>query len=320
MMTLLTVIATAFAVGSLAAAVAMAINNRTPTQAEDRLAAMASVKKSGAADGTTQNTLMLIDEPSKNWLNDLLSEMPGLGVYLAQANVKMSPAQFMSICVGLLVAGIVVTIVLPVPILLAPLSGLLLASLPVGWLMFKRKRRLNKFGNQMPEALELLSRSLRAGHSLASGFNLISKELDEPISIEFGRAFEEQNLGISLEDALEGMTRRIPNLDLRFFATAIVLQRTTGGDLAEILGKISHLVRDRIQIYGQVQALTGEGRLSGIVLLALPPVLFLVMLYLNPDYVLMLFTHPMGRKMAMGGLVMQFLGAIAIKKIITIKV
>jgi tight adherence protein B len=141
-----------------------------------------------------------------------------------------------------------------------------------------------------------------------------------PINKEFQRVFEEQNLGVPLEDALDNLTDRIPNMDLRFFATAVILQRQTGGDLAEILDKIGYLVRERFKIWGQVQALTGEGRLSGIVLLALPPVLFLAVYRLNPEYVLPLFTDPMGRKMLTGAVIMQLLGAIVIKKIVNIKV
>jgi tight adherence protein B len=165
-----------------------------------------------------------------------------------------------------------------------------------------------------------MGRALRAGHSLAAGFDLVQKEMGAPICVEFGRVFEEQNLGIAMEDALESLTERVPNLDLKFFSTAVVLQRTTGGDLAEILDKIGHLVRERFKIYGQVQALTGEGRLSGIVLLALPPVLFLVVYRLNPDYIMMLFNDPMGTKMLAGAVIMQVLGALVIRKIINIKV
>ncbi len=155
---------------------------------------------------------------------------------------------------------------------------------------------------------------------MGSGFSLVADEMRDPIAKEFNRVFEEQNLGISLEQALDSMTDRIPNLDLRFFATAVVLQRQTGGDLAEILDKIGYLVRERFKIWGQVQALTGEGRLSGIVLLALPPVLFLAVYRLNPDYVMPLFTDPMGRQMLAGAVVLQLIGAIVIKKIISIKV
>ncbi len=188
------------------------------------------------------------------------------------------------------------------------------------WLMLRRRKRLRKFAKQLPDALELIARALRAGHSLASGFHLVSEEMTAPIGVEFQRVFEENNLGIPFDDALNALTDRVPNLDLRFFVTALILQRQTGGDLAEILDKIGELIRDRFRIWGQVQALTGEGRLSGIVLLALPPVLFATVYYLNPDYVGVLFTDPMGKKMLAGGVIMQVLGALVIRKIVNIKV
>ncbi len=259
-------------------------------------------------------------EEDNHPLAKLVQNMPALADYLDQADVQMAPSKFAFICLAAFGGGVASCVVTPVPVLLAPIIGLMFASIPFGWLMMKRKRRLAKFGKQLPEALELLSRSLRAGHSLNAGFGLVSSEMEQPLAAEFGRCFEEQNLGIPLEEAIEAMADRIPNLDLRFFATAVILQRQTGGDLSEILDKIGHLVRERLQIFGQIQALTGEGRMSGAVLLALPPVLFLVMLKLNYDYIMMLFTDPMGRYLLCGALVTQVVGAIAIKKIITIKV
>jgi tight adherence protein B len=206
------------------------------------------------------------------------------------------------------------------PLLLAPLIGGTLAMLPPTWVWWKRGRRMAAFGRQLPEALELISRALRAGHSLASGISLVAEEMNDPIRYEFERVYEAQNLGRPLEESLEELTDRVPNLDLRFFVTAVILQRQTGGDLAEILDKIGHLVRERFKIFGQIQALTGEGRLSGVVLLALPPVLFVVMYRLNPEYAMVLFTDPMGQKMLAVAVIMQFLGALVIKKIIDIKV
>ena len=165
-----------------------------------------------------------------------------------------------------------------------------------------------------------MGQALRAGQSLPSAIQLVGEQVNEPLGPEFHHAFEQQNLGVSITDTLRDMTGRIPNLDLQFFATAVILQRQTGGDLAEILEKISHLTRERYQIKGQIQALTGEGRMSGIVLLGLPPVLFLVMLRINYDYITALFVHPLGQMMLAGAIVMQFIGAYAIKKIIDIKV
>jgi len=203
---------------------------------------------------------------------------------------------------------------------LLPVLGLFMGTLPMLWLLWRRKRRLKTFASQLPDALDMLARALRSGQSLSAGFNVISSEISEPLGKEFGRVFEEQNLGISMEESLRSLGERIPNLDLKFCITAVILQRQTGGDLAEILDKIGHLIRERFQIWGQIQALTGEGRLSGIVLLALPVLLFLAVYQLNREYVMVLFTEPMGKKMLAGAIVMQILGALVIRKIINIKV
>ncbi|MAI30141.1 MAG: secretion protein [Planctomycetaceae bacterium TMED240] len=302
--------------------VAFAINVIVPggdtTSTEDRLSAMAS-RRSGS-EAKEKSSLLTGMDDQYSPVTRMLEKIPAFTDYLEQADLPMQPAKFILLCVATFVGGAMSCILTPVPILLAPFAGALLTALPISWLAMKRKKRLSKFGRQMPEALDLLSRSLRAGHSLNAGFGLVASELDAPLATEFSRAFEEQNFGIPLDEAIEDMADRIPNMDLRFFATAIVLQRQTGGDLAEILDKISHLIRERLMVLGQVQALTGEGRMSGAVLLALPPVLFLVMLKLNYDYVLMLFTDQIGRYMLTAALITQVIGAMVIKKIITIKV
>ncbi len=292
---------------------------------EDRLADLASRRggKSSANSEDGDNSSLIMGgelDKAQNVLENLLKSIPGLSTYLEQADAKMSSAKFGMIVAGCFAGGLVLGIVSPLPILLAPVVGLVFAAGPLGWLVLKRKKRLNRFGQQMPEALELLSRSLRAGHSLDAGFGLVGSEVEAPLGIEFARAFEEQKFGIPLDEAIEEMAHRVPNMDLRFFATAVILQRSTGGDLAEILDKIGDLVRERFKIWGQVQALTGEGRLSGIVLLALPPLLFVTMVRINKEYVMILFTDEFGKKLLAFGIIMQILGAIVIKKIVNIKV
>jgi tight adherence protein B len=201
-----------------------------------------------------------------------------------------------------------------------PLVGLLMGSVPLCWVLVRRKRRLKAFGAQLPDALEMIARTLRAGQSLAFGFSMVSSEMPAPIGREFGRVFEEQNLGVSLDESLRSLTDRIPNLDLKFFVTALVLQRQTGGDLAEILDKIGHLIRDRFQVWGQIQSLTGEGRLSGLVLLILPFALLIAVYRLNPDYIMVLFKDPAGKQMLAIAAFMQVVGALMIRKIVNIKV
>src|SRR5206468_9537186 len=159
-----------------------------------------------------------------------------------------------------------------------------------------------------------------AGHSLASALHLVSEEMKGPIAHEFGRVFEEQNLGIPLELALRGMSERVPAVDVRFFVIAVVIQRATGGDLAEVLDKIGRLIRQRFELFGHVKALTAEGRLSGVVLLAMPPGLLGFLATVNYDYISVLFTTPLGVKMLTITAGLQVVGAWAIKKIVAIKV
>src|SRR5436853_7885243 len=168
--------------------------------------------------------------------------------------------------------------------------------------------------------MDLVARAFRARHSVGDGMHVVAEEMPSPIADEFGRVYEEQNLGISVEESLRNICERVPNLDLRFFVTSVGIQRQTGGDLAEILDKIGYVIRERYRILGQVKALTAEGRLSGVVLIALPFVLFLVMLHIKPDYIQLLWTDPLGIKMAVFGLIAQVLGALVLKKIISIKV
>lgn len=310
------------AVSALVGGIAMLVLGNKEHEVEDRLALLTS---SGGGKPSKDALLKggVLAHPFENTQSLLmtkLARMGNLNLLLDQADSALTPTQFFGISAVLAIVGMAVPILAGVHPSIALPTGLILTVLPFFWLLFRRKRRLAAFAKQLPEALELMSRALRAGHSLGAGFSLVAEEMRAPINQEFHRVFEEQNLGIPLDAALDNMTERIPNLDLKFFATAVILQRQTGGDLAEILDKIGYLVRERFKIWGQVQALTGEGRLSGIVLLALPPVLFLAVYKLNPEYVTPLFTDPMGRKMLFGGIVMQLLGAVVIRKIINIKV
>jgi len=281
--------------------------------------------------GATNPVLEAAKKKEKSLLTQPLDDVPGLAealfsrfgnlrVLLDQADVSVSPSKFLIISAAVAGSGAAICLFAGFPKALVPLVAGVLATVPLAWALLKRKRRLAAFARQLPDALELIARALRAGHSLAAGFNLVSEEMADPIQKEFNRVYEAQNLGVPLDESLEEMTERVPNLDLRFFATAVILQRQMGGDLSEILDKIGTLIRERFKIWGQIQSLTGEGRLSGIVLLALPPVLFLVMYRLNPGYVMVLFTDPLGKQMLAVALVLQVLGALVIRKIVNIKV
>lgn len=206
------------------------------------------------------------------------------------------------------------------PIFSYPVAGLIGALLPLVYVYRRRKKRISRFSEQLPEALELMANSLRSGNTVQSSMQLIAEEFAPPISQEFAIVSESIRLGIPVEQALDEMAERVVNNDLQFFVTAVSMQRQCGGDLAEVLDKISWLIRERFHIQGQVQALTGEGRMSGAVLLALPVVIFILIYLLNPEYAVLLFTEPSGRKMLGVAIFMQFLGAIVIRKIINIKI
>ncbi len=288
---------------------------------EDRLEALTKNRGRGAPTAEKQASLLknsLDDGPSP--IEQFVSQFLNLKAFLYQAGWKMSPTKFIAICGITGLASAVVYVVASPFKTITPAILVVGCLMPILVLLFAKKRRMRKFASQLPQSLDLISQALRAGQSLSAGLQLVAQQTSDPLGPEFMNCFEQQNFGVPLEQALIEMTERIPNIDLQFFATTVVLQRQTGGDLAEILDKISKLIRERFTIWGQIQALTGEGRLSGIVLLALPPGLFLVMLKLNYEYIMKLFTHPLGQKMLIFAIVMQLLGALAIKKIITIKV
>ncbi|MCA9269584.1 MAG: type II secretion system F family protein [Planctomycetales bacterium] len=320
MLTLIICVLVFLAVAALVGGVAMMVRGGDDSAVTDRLAALTNRAAGKTTDETQKSVLSQPLDDRPGVLEALFARFLNLRLFLEQGDLNVPPAKFLTICGGLALAGAAATIVLGAPWFLAPFAAAMLGVLPFGFAWWKRKSRLKRFGQQLPDALELVARALRAGHSLAAGFQLVGQEMLAPIGDEFSRVYEEQNLGIPLEEALEGMADRVPNLDLRFFATAVIIQRQSGGDLAEILDKIGHLVRERFKIWGQVQALTGEGRLSGIVLLALPPVLFITMYRLNPGYVTMLFEDPMGKQMLFAALVLQGIGALVIRKIVNIRV
>ena len=282
----------------------------------------------GRLAGTTAqvaDTPNLLREPmlaanASSFIEAILPRLPSLTKLFQQADFKMQPAQFWLLTGALGVGAALIPALFRLPFYMPIITALLVAPMPLYYVLYLRKRRLGKFGAQLCEALELVARALRAGHSVAAAMQSVAEEMPDPIATEFGRVYEEQNLGFSLDLALRNLAERIPNLDLKFFVTAVVIQRQTGGDLAEILDKIGYVIRERFKIMGMVQALTGEGRISGVVLIGLPFFLMLTMLYLSPDYVSMLWLDPRGRMMSAFGCVSMLIGALFIRKIVNIKV
>ncbi len=198
--------------------------------------------------------------------------------------------------------------------------GAFMGYLPIFVLRWKKKRKTLKFEKQMPEAMELLARSLRAGHTLQSTLELVSNEVPAPLGKEMRITYEEQRLGLSVSQALRRMSDRVASQDLRYFVTAVLIQAETGGNLAEILEGIGTLIRERLKLKGKVTALTAEGRFSALVLIGLPIAVFLLLYLINRAYIMVLLTDPLGNKILTSGIVLVILGALIMKKLVTINV
>ena len=292
------------------------------SKVEDRLDVLAGKKTAEEARGVTREDMFREAGTGLSAAADsLLSRFGNVKLLFVQADSKMTPETFVAATAGLGVLGLALAWLGGVPVPVYPILAGGLALLPLGYLLFKRKRRMGKFAAQMPDALTTLAQALRSGHSLPSALNEVCSGSPEPIAGEFRTVVDQQNkLGVPVEDALKELYKRVPNLDFKFFATSVAIQKQTGGDLSEVIDKIAYLIRERFRIQGQVKALTGEGRISGIVLMALPVGLFFTVYTMNPDYVTPLWTHPMGRQMSWAALGMQVVGAICIQKIVKIKI
>jgi len=239
---------------------------------------------------------------------------------LDQADLSVSAGPFVLAVVLLAGFGVMMGWVVAGHLGQALLFGLLLGALPYVVVRVKRGQRMKQFIAQFPDALELMSSSLRAGHAFTASLGLVAEEMPDPISSEFRRVFEEQNYGMRLEDALGGLAHRIESLDAKFFTMAVVIQKETGGNMAEIMDNIGQTIRERFKIVGQVQTLTAQGRLSGWVLGFLPLGLGLALYLMNPDYIGMLFEHPLGKKLLGVAAALQVIGFLIVRKIIDIKV
>jgi tight adherence protein B len=243
-----------------------------------------------------------------------------LETWLEQSGTGMTPSTYflISLVLGLmcgLTLGMVTHRAWTTPI--GFVAGIFM---PVFYLRFKRRRRINKFEESFPEALDLISRAVRAGHAFSAGMKMVADELGDPVGPEFRKAFDEQNYGLPLKESLNNLAGRVPLLDVRFFATAVLIQRETGGNLAEILDNLAAVVRERFKIRRQVRVHTAHGRFTGYVLMALPPFLAMALMLINPGHMRVLFEEPLGQMMLVGTVILQAIGYIWIKQVIKIEV
>jgi len=257
------------------------------------------------------------------WLNELLLKArraQPLRVLHRQADCEAPLGMFVLATPVLALAGMLTVLWMHLPFVIALLCAVVFGSLPAVYLYWLKSQRIAKFERQLPEALELVSRALRAGHAFSVGLKLVGDEGADPVGKEFRRVFDEVAMGVALPEALHNVTERMDSVDLRFFVTSVLIQRETGGNLAEIIDSLATLIRKRFELHLKVRALSAEGRFSAIILFCLPIVVGVILFKMNPDYMSTLFTDPAGKNMLMIGSFMMVTGAIIMKRMVTIKV
>jgi len=254
------------------------------------------------------------------------SKISNLQPFLEQANLKIRAGNILVLCMLSAVAMAVIGYILagslpPNQALLFAAAGLVIGGfLPYSYASYRRNKRFQKFEELFPEAIDTLARAVRAGHAFTTALELIANELSEPVASEFRKLFEEQKFGLPVRDALMNLAERMPLVDVKFFVTAVMLQRETGGNLAEILDNLSYVIRERFKIMRQVRVYTAQGRLTMLLLMGLPPVIVVTMLMTSPAFIHPLFADPIGHVLVVAGIVLQTLGYFVIRKIIQIRV
>lgn len=263
----------------------------------------------------------------------LLSESPGvqrlllrmprlhqLDRLMQQAGDTNTVSHLLSICGIFGVAGLLAGLLLRWPWFMTLGVALLLAALPLMWLLRRRTKRLQQIEAQLPDAMDLISRALRAGHSFPSALGMVGTEAPEPVAGEFRVTSDEISFGVSIDNALNNLAARVPSPDMSYFAMAVIIQRETGGNLSELLAKLSELVRERFKLFAKVRVLAAEGKLSAYILTGLPFGVAAVINIMNPKYLAVLFTDPAGINVVYGALAMMVLGIFVMWRIIDIKV
>ncbi|HKR58774.1 MAG TPA: type II secretion system F family protein [Pyrinomonadaceae bacterium] len=265
--------------------------------------------------------------------NELMSEIPfvnrllvqvqaalHLKKMLDQADVHITPSRLamFSVMAGML--GLLAASVLTVSVLVIAVSGLATSMIPFIHVWWKRRQRFNAFLEHLPDALDLMSRGLSAGHAFAEALHMVSVEMPEPIATEFRKTYEEQNLGLSLKLALENMTDRMPLMDLKMCVTAVLIQRETGGNLAEILEKVAYTIRERFRIMGDLKTLTTSSRLSAWLLCGLPIFVTFAITAMNPEYMSVLWKDTRGHYLIAAAMFLQVTGMLIVRKILNIKI
>jgi tight adherence protein B len=257
------------------------------------------------------------------WLNRLLLKLrwtSSLSLLLEQAGLQRPLGFYLLLTLVLFGAGFLVGSWMISQFLLQLIPAFLLGLLPTLFVLGRRRRRMHKFERQLPEALDLMARALKSGHAFTGGIKMVADEMDDPIGTEFDKTLAEINFGVEVPEALKNFSRRVNCPDLRFFVISIIIQRETGGNLAEILENLAYLIRERFKLNGRVRVLSAEGKFSALVLIGLPFLVAGVLTFINPDYIRLLVTDPIGHFMIGFAALMMALGVIVIKSLVAIKV
>jgi tight adherence protein B len=275
-----------------------------------------------ATDSSAQPELALLKAQQIGkfgWLNELLLKYPiskMMEVRIIQANSTTSPAKLLMATLGLAAAGFIATSLFVHIIAIKALVGGILGYIPFGYLSFKRSRRINAFNSALPDAIDMMGRALRAGHSMTASISIVAEQSVEPVRSEFSEVFKQQNFGLPIRDALGQMLEHVPSQDLRVLVTGILVQKDTGGNLAEILDRTANTIRERLKIQGEIRTHTAQGRMTGYILCALPIVMLVVINLINPGYSKMLLDTDMGQKLVYIGLGLLVTGGLIIRQII----
>jgi len=298
--------------------------NKAARARVERELLLKNVLRNQALDELDDATL-LRDEKLSSFgpLNALLNGMKiaaNLGKLLRQADLRMRVATLLLMMAVGGVLGFTVAYTIHAGIAMSLVVGAMLGSAPYTYVAVLRSRRIRAFEAQFPEAVDLMSRAIRAGHAFSSGIKMVADEMPDPVGKEFNRVFEEQNLGMPMRNALLGLLDRIELVDLKLFVVAVLIQRQSGGNLSEILDKIAYTIRERFRILRQLKVHTAQARMTGIILTALPPVVGAIIFVLNYEYMKIIFTETWGIRILTASLVMQIIGFLWIRKIVNIEV
>jgi tight adherence protein B len=257
------------------------------------------------------------------WLNRMLLSIrwtDKLSRMIEQSGTESTLGVFILLSIVLASGGFVIGLWVASNALLSLIIAFFLGVFPFLYVYLKKKRRMEKFQRQLPDALDLIARALKAGHAFTGGLKMVGDELEEPVGTEFDKTLHEINFGSGIPEALKNLTQRVDCPDLRFFIISVIIQRETGGNLAEILAKIAYLIRERFKLQNRVQVLSAEGKLSAIILIAIPFVIALALSVLNPVYIKTLFIDPVGKALVAFALFMMAIGIIVMKRMIEIRV